>query len=346
MTSKKNDLNTAFRRKKDHLKYFLECEVIDDENLFKDIYISNNSLPEINFDEINSEGFFLGKKISFPLIINAITGGIDEAYDINKALAALAKKFNLPIAVGSQTIAIKEPKSRGSFAIVRETFEDGVVIANLSARSELSNIIAAIDMIDADAVQLHLNVPQEIQMLEGDRNFKGVLKNIEFVVPRLEKEVIVKEVGFGISQNVCRQLLDVGVKYIDIGGKGGTNFLQIENLRSEVKSSFDINSWGIPTALSLLECRKNGYAFNLICSGGITKPEEIVKALCTGADIVGISGLILRELLVNGQKSAEVMLEKLIYTTKMIMLLLGKKSIKELREVNYKLTGTLKELIE
>ncbi|TDT62848.1 type 2 isopentenyl-diphosphate Delta-isomerase [Fonticella tunisiensis] len=331
-------------RKKEHIHHFLHSN-FEGDNYFKYIYLEHNSLPEIDFNDIDTKISFLGKKISFPIMINAMTGGFDRAVEINSSLARVAKKLNIPMAVGSQAIAVNDREYESSFRVVREILKDGVVISNINAFAGVDDVQRAIDMIEADGVQIHLNPAQEIVMPEGDRNFKGLLKNIENIVRKIDKPVIIKEIGFGISKDVAKRLLEVGVKYIDIGGSGGTNFIKIESARNEKFDFSELFEWGIPTALSLLECRSLSSDLNIICSGGIRRAEEVVKALCAGADMTGISGPILRELLNGGIEGAEKYLQNIIYKSKVIMLLLGKKNIQELKTVPYKVKGELKELL-
>ncbi len=331
-------------RKKEHIHNFLQGN-FEGDNFFKYIYLEYNALPEIDFNEINTGCSFLGKKISFPVMINAMTGGFDKAIEINKNLATIAKSFNIPMAVGSQAIAVEDKAYEASFKVVREVIKDGLVISNINAFATVEQVARAIDMIEADGIQIHLNPAQEICMPEGDRNFKGILKNIETIVRTIDKPVIVKEIGFGISKEVAKKLLEVGVKYIDVGGRGGTNFIQIESARNEHFHFEELYQWGIPTALSLLECRALSEDLKLICSGGIKNAEDIVKALCVGADMVGISGPVLKTLLEGGYEAVEGYFENLIYKSKVIMLLLGKKSLEELRQVPYRVMGELRELL-
>jgi isopentenyl-diphosphate delta-isomerase len=331
------------KRKDEHIKHFLSVNSISD-NGFSDIVIQNNSLPELAFNEITTECTFLKKKISTPLILNAITGGTPYTHEINTNLAMLANKFQIPIAVGSQTIALNNEGAVQSFKIVRETNKTGIVIANLSAQCTYEEAEKAINMLESDAIQLHLNAPQEMCMQEGDRNFKGVLNNIQAVSSKLKVPVIVKETGFGMSYETAKKLYNIGITYIDISGKGGTNFVEIENARNNQQNCEFLKNWGIPTALSLLESREVNKSMQIICSGGITKSEEIVKSLCIGANAVGISGAVLRVLLNEGYEHAEKFLERLIYETKVIMLLLGATNIQALRKIPYLLKGELREL--
>lgn len=335
--------NIREKRKNEHLKYFL-LNKPSGCNGFEDVILQNNSLPDTDFDDISTEYVFLDKYINIPLMINAMTGGTEYSGDINGKLAKLAVKYNIPIAVGSQTIALDNPEAAYTFKKVREINKDGIVIANLSANQDIENIYKAVDMVDADAVQLHLNAVQEMCMSEGDRSFKGILENIREIAALSEVPVIVKETGFGMSYETAERLFSAGIRYIDISGSGGTDFISIENLRNnEIDCSF-MGNLGIPTALSLLECRMANSNMFIICSGGISKSEEIIKALCMDADMVALGGAVLRVLMEEGYDAAEKYIGGLIYETKVMMLLLGAKDITGLKNVPYLLKGELGEI--
>ncbi len=333
------------KRKDEHLKYFLMSRPSGSSG-FEDVTLQNNSLPEVDFDEVNTEYVFLNKYIDSPLMINAMTGGTEYSGEINRKLARLAVKFNIPIAVGSQTVALNDPKAADTFRKVREINNEGIVIANLSANSDIDDVYKAIDMIGADAVQLHLNVVQEMCMAEGDRSFRGVLDNIRKIKALSEVPVIVKETGYGMSYETAGKLYDAGIRYVDVSGRGGTDFVSIESLRNiEADRSF-LESWGIPTAFSLLECRKASSDMFIICSGGISKAEEVIKALCMDADMVALGGAILRILLEQGYDAAEKYMGGLIHAIKVLMLLLGAKDISELKNVPYLLKESLENYIK
>lgn len=335
--------NIREKRKDEHIKCFMDANTRS-SNGFEDVVLLNNSLPEADFDEISTEYVFLNKYIDSPLMINAMTGGTEYTGEVNRKLSRLAVKFNIPIAVGSQTIAFDDPKAADTFKRVREINKDGIVIANLSANMDIDSAYKAIDMIEADALQLHLNVAQELCMAEGDRCFRGALENIREISALSGVPVIVKETGFGMSYETAVRLYDAGVRYIDMSGKGGTNFVCIESMRNTERDCSFMRNWGIPTALSLLECRRANSDLFLICSGGISKSEEVVKALCMDADMVALGGSILRILVESGYEAAEKYLEQMIYEIKVFMLLLGAKDVTELKNVRYLLKGELKEL--
>ena len=334
------------KRKREHVENYLKS-MHKGDTLFDCVYLEHNSLPNLDFDQIDISTNFLGKKISAPIIINAMTGGSEFTKDINRDLSLLAKEFNIPMAVGSQTIALCEDEECvESFKIVRENIGlEGIVIANLNAQASLEDVNRAITMIEADAIQLHLNPAQEVVMLEGDRNFIGILDNINNISHNINKPVIVKEVGFGISKDVASKLYDAGVRNIDISGYGGTNFIEIEDIRFNNIDFSDLYDWGIPTAVSLIKCRQLPEDLNLIASGGIKNSIDVVKSLVLGASVAGISGELLSYLMHGGYDGAKSYLEATIYKMKVLMLLLGKKNLEELRNTEHKIIGELKELI-
>ena len=182
-------------------------------------------------------------------------------------------------------------------------------------------------------------------MGEGDRSFKGVSQKIESIVKEIDVPVIVKEVGFGISKDVAQRLCNVGVGYIDVAGYGGTNFIEIENLRNHSIDLTEFYDWGIPTAMALIECRSIDKDLYLISSGGVRNSMDIVKSIILGASITGISGELLAYLVHGGYENAEQYLKNLIYKIKVAMLLLGKKNLSELKDTDYRITGRLKDLL-
>lgn len=334
------------QRKKEHVENYLRTTYRGD-TLLGDVFLQHNALPNLRLEDIDTRTKFLGKFVDYPIIINAMTGGSEFSQEINRDLSLLAKEFNIPMAVGSQTIALCEEEGcRNSFRVVRDNIsKEGIVIANLSAKASLEEVKLALEIIDGDAIQLHLNPAQEAVMLEGDRDFVGVLDNIKNIVKELDKPVIIKEVGFGISKEVASKLYDVGVRHIDISGFGGTNFIEIENIRFNNIDFSDMYSWGIPTALSLVKCRELPKDLDLIASGGIRDSMDIIKALVLGGNMVGISGELLSYLLHGGYEGAKDYLEAIIYKMKILMLLLGKENIEQLKDTDYKIVGELKELI-
>lgn len=277
------------KRKDEHIKFANEEEV--ETNDFDKIILEHNSLPNLNYQEINLESDFLGFKSNYPFYINAMTGGSQKALEINKKLALIAKHFNIPIVLGSQSAAFKDPKLIETYKIVRDNYETGIIVANVSANATLEQAIKAVEMVNANALSIHINVVQELVMDEGDRDFSKWQSNIKTIVDNLTVPVIVKEVGFGMSKEVIERLKSLGVKYIDVSGKGGTNFARIERKRS-VNNDFIFEDVGISTVNSLLNGKD--IDITLHASGGIRNALDIYKAIKLGAKNVGLSQYFLK----------------------------------------------------
>lgn len=332
-------------RKREHIENYLRSSYTGNP-LFDDVLLVHNSLPECDFYEVDTSIMFLNKKINFPLMINAMTGGSEFTEDINRDLSLIAKEFNLPMAVGSQTLAMEDKDAIKSYQIVRENMKDGIVLGNLSGRATVDEAKFAVEMIGADGLQIHLNPAQELAMDEGDRTFRGILTNIEKIVASLDVPVIVKEVGFGMSKEVVKRLYDSGVRIVDVSGYGGTNFMEVENLRNPENDLSELYSWGIPTAMSVIGAKSLELDdLQIISSGGVRNSLDIAKSIAIGADMVAISGEILSYLIHGGYEYTMQYLAGLIYKTKIVMTLTGSKNIEELKETKYFITGRLKDLL-
>jgi len=312
---------------------------------FEDIYLVQDSLPEMNLGDVDLGTAFLGKQLQYPVLINAITGGTEEAGTINRNLASLAGKYAIGMAVGSQTIAIEDPAQRDSFTVVREMNPDGVILANVSALSPVQDALEAIAMIQADGLQLHLNIPQELAMREGDREFKGTIDNIKRIVDASPVPVIAKEVGFGLSRENVEKLFAAGIQIVDNGGKGGTNFLRIEGQRDGM---FDqcLTDWGITTAASLAEIAALKLPVQIIASGGIRKASDLAKAIALGAELVGISGYFLKVLLQEGITALDYKMDGFFYQCKAVFLMSGARSCKAIQSKPLVITGKTAEWLK
>jgi isopentenyl-diphosphate delta-isomerase len=253
-------------------------------------------------------------------------------------LAIVAKNTGLTMAVGSQMAALKDSSQKYTYEVVRKENPSGVIIANLGSEASAEEAKGAIEMIDADALQIHLNVIQELTMPEGDRDFTGALKRIESIVKETNVPVIVKEVGFGMGKDTVKDLLSIGVQIIDVGGSGGTNFAEIENKRRDKSLSF-FNQWGIPTGISIFEASSVSKNLSIIGSGGFMSGHDIAKGLAIGANAIGMAGYFLQILINEGievlQKEIEVLHDELM----MIMTALGAKTISDLKKAPLIISG-------
>lgn len=331
-------------RKQEHIENYLLASY-ENQSLFDNVYIEHCALSNKNLGDIDTSIEVFGKEISFPFMINAMTGGLEFAEEINENLAKIAGELNIPMAVGSQKIALDYKDADNSFKLTRQVNKDGIIFANLSALASLEECQAAIDMIDADGIQLHLNLAQELVMAEGDRDFRNLSENIKNIVENIDKPVIVKEVGTGISGKVAKDLYDLGVRNIDLAGKGGTNFIEIEDLRNPAKDYSEFYNWGVPTALALLETKdlQKDDLF-IISSGGIKSSSDIVKSLVLGADLCAGSGEVINYLLRGGYDLALSYVKDLKEKFKIYMALLDAAKVSDLKNVDYKIYGQLKDL--
>lgn len=327
-------------RKIDHINYALAEPDVTSAG-FSDVNLVHRSVPELNWVDIDTSVDFLAKKLTAPIIINAMTGGHPDVRGINGCLAAAAKEAGVAIALGSQRAALEDDSVIGTFKVVREVYPKGVLIANLSAHCTVDEARRVVEMIEADALQLHVNIPQELAMAEGDRNFSGMLSSISRVVEHLEVPVIVKEVGFGMSMETALQLHRAGVKMIDISGRGGTNFISIEEGRSDNTNTAieGISHWGISTVTSLAEVKHLNLPLYTVASGGVRTSYDMAKAIALGANLTGISRPFLQTLLDHGQQGLDQLLDKLITGLKKIMLMCGAKNIEQLQKVPVVITG-------
>lgn len=332
-------------RKLDHLKYAMLLNDGPIVNGFADISLIHNCLPDISWEDIDISTSVAGISLRHPVILNAITGGGADVQPFNAQLAEFARLSGSVMAVGSQFAALENPEARHSYTIVNQVNPDGIVFANLGAHATSEQAKRAIDMIGARAIQIHLNAAQEMVMSEGDRDFSGYLDNIARIVRDVDVPVIVKEVGCGIAKEQAQKLAMIGVKAIDVGGAGGTNFLAIEAARSCTKLSNETLHWGIPTAVSAIEvssCLTSQHT-ELVVSGGIRTSLEIVKALCLGATAIGIANPILRSLNSLGMESTLEWFQLLLTDIKRFMLLMGVSSISQLSTVPLIITGKTKD---
>lgn len=279
-------------RKNEHV-HLSEKFYDDKRSSLAAIRFVHHSLKAISTAEVSLATQLGDFQLEVPFFINAITGGNEWTGKINRKLAELAKECQLAMAVGSMSIALKDPDLAQSFQVVRQTYPDGLLFANLGAHHSVDNAKRAIDLLDADAIQIHLNSPQEITMPEGDRHFSLWADNIYHLQNELDLPLIVKEVGFGMSKETIQSLEEMGVQYIDISGTGGTNFVEIENYRRKDYKLDELLPWGQSTAESLLEAESTKESTALIASGGIRAPQDILKALALGADAVGMSSQFL-----------------------------------------------------
>lgn len=290
---------------------------------FDAIRLIHQSFPEIAVQEVDLSTTLASFTTHFPFFINAMTGGSEKTKQINHDLALIARETNLAMATGSVSAALKDPSVKDSFTIARKTNPNGLLFANVGAGTSVERAKQAIDLFEADALQIHVNAPQELVMPEGDRDFSHWLDLIEEIVTTLSVPIIVKEVGFGMTRDTINALRQRGVHAIDVSGRGGTSFTQIENARRKKREFHYLDDYGQTTAESLLEASLVPNDFSLLASGGIRNAYDIFKALCLGADSVGLSATILNELLTHGVEDTIAFIERMKDELRMLYTMSG-----------------------
>ena len=329
------------RRKHEHLRINLTEDVQFEavSTGLENYRFVHQALPEIDASSIDLSVTLFGKQLRAPLLLSPMTGGIRQAQRINLNLARAAQELGIAMGVGSQRTAIDNPRVRNTFQ-VRDAAPDIFLFANLGAVQlnygyGLDECRRAVDMIKADALMLHLNPLHEALQPEGQTNFSSLLRKIERICKKLPVPVVVKEVGWGISEPVARKLYEAGVAGIDVAGAGGTSWGEVEkhrsgnNDRNNIFTSFA--QWGIPTSESIQMARRGARGITLIASGGIRTGLDVAKAIALGADIAGIASPFLKA--ANDSVQAVISsISDVIEVLRITMFGIGAASLSELRD--------------
>lgn len=330
---------TTNTRKLDHLRILQDDAGTDRQaGYFDAIRLSHRALPQLNLSDIDPSIEFLGKSLSFPLLISSMTGGDDELLlKINRNLAIAAEACGVAMAVGSQRVMFTHPQAVNSFAL-REFAPNGLLIANLGA-VQLNNGFAAehcqqaIDALGADAIYLHLNPLQEVIQPEGDTNFAGLAERIGDIAGNLEVPVILKEVGAGLSVADIQLGLQQGIGHFDLAGTGGTSWSRIEHHRQAGSESHELGilfqDWGIPTPQALKMAQPYMDEAKFIASGGLRNGVDMVKSVILGGSLCGMAAPLLKPAMESPQAVIQV-IEQLRQEFVTAMFLLGQSSVAEL----------------
>lgn len=303
------------QRKADHIKINLEQDVRSALTTGLENYrFTHEALPELDLNRLDTTLSLFGKRLAAPILISSMTGGTAEAETINLRLAEAAQETGIAMGVGSQRAAIEHPEQAGTFQ-VRRVAPDILLFANLGAVQlnygyTIDHCRRAVDMIQADALILHLNPLQEAVQDAGDVNFEGLAKKIEEVCKQIEVSVIAKEVGWGISEKTAKLLADCGVQAIDVAGAGGTSWSQVEMHRAPDEFTRQLAAtfvgWGIPTSDSILNVKKAIPDMTIFASGGIKDGLDIAKCVALGATLGGMAGQFLKAAAVSAEKAVEM----------------------------------------
>jgi len=329
-------------RKEEHLVLAQKFYQNEKTNSFDKMHLVRPALPETKVDLRTIQTTMFGKKIAAPFFINAMTGGSRRSYLINKELGRIAKKTNIALALGSASILTKEPDLLDSFLIARQQDPDGALIANVNAKTSAEQAEKIVTELKADALQIHLNVVQEIAMPEGDRDFYW-LDNLKELRQKVTVPIIIKEVGFGLDRDTIRSLKNEGFGFYDVAGSGGTNFAQIENARNTNNVSY-LNNIGLPTVISSLMAAKEQVEFTV--SGGVRNPLDVFKGLCLGGKFVGISNVFLQALIKHDADYLQSLIEEWQYELACLLAIYGQNDLSDLTKIDKYYDFSLKTIID
>lgn len=327
-------------RKADHIRINLEENVAAKgiSSGFEAYRFIHCALPEIDLDDVDTSTVLFGRRLGLPIFISCMTGGVPEAERINATLAQVASEFGMALGLGSGRVLLEHPEVLPTFNVRRHA-PNALIFANLGA-VQLNRGIGPeqcrrlVDLVQADALVLHLNALQEALQPEGDTTFAGLLARIAQLTSSLDIPVIVKEVGWGISPDVVTRLVDAGVAAVDVAGAGGTSWSEVErhriddDVRRRVAAAFA--DWGLPTAAAVRQARAAAPGATIFASGGVRSGIDAAKALALGADMVGIAGPFLRAA-AEGVERAHDLAEELADVLRTVMFCVGAPTISALQ---------------
>jgi isopentenyl-diphosphate delta-isomerase len=344
------------RRKGDHVEIVANEDLSQNYVYWDDIKLVHNPLPEVDLEEVDTSTTLFGRRLKAPLIISAMTGGYGKAEEINRNLASVAEDFGIGMGVGSQRAALENPEVARTYSVIKE-FEIPLRIGNLGVPQLIKQGLtaplgieegkAAMEMVDAHMLAVHLNYLQEIVQPEGDTKSKGGLKALEKFASALP--VIAKETGAGVPRETALKLKKAKVRGIDVGGLGGTSFSAVEYFRA--KSAGDSSranigrtfwDWGIPTPVAVVVAN---VGLPVIATGGLRSGLDVARAITIGASSAGMAGRLLPAAL-EGKDALTRELNTIVDELKAAMFLVGAKDLKELAASKAILTGRSKEWLD
>ncbi len=329
-------------RKADHIRINLNQDVSSGLSAgFEYYHFPHQALPELDLDQIQMDFELFGKRLAGPVFISSMTGGTDQAEKINRNLALGAQEVGIAMGVGSQRAMLENPDLASTFQ-VRDLAPDILLFANLGAvqlnyNLDQSDCQKAVDMIEADALILHLNALQEAVMPDGNPNFSGLLSKIEKVCKTLSVPVIAKEVGWGISAKAAKDLKNAGVAAIDVAGAGGTSWSEVEMHRAESEIQRQVAAafidWGIPTTESIQLVKETAPGLPIFASGGVRSGVDIAKSVALGAIMGGLASPFLKAAAVSPEAVVDV-IHRLLREVQITMFAAGAKDLESLSDIH------------
>jgi len=320
---------------------------------FDDVFLVHKALPELDREEVDISCEFFGRRINAPVLIESMTGGTPIAAKINASLGKIAEELQIPMGVGSQRAGIDDPRLAYTFKAARENAPSVPILANLGCpqivkEDGIDRARAAVEMIRADALLIHLNALQESVQFEGQTRFRGALERIRELASALSVPVLVKETGAGVSREIAVSVEKAGVKGIDVAGLGGTSWAAVEYHRAKEKRrtrqahlGMTFWDWGIPTAASIVEVSRST-TVKVIASGGVRNGLHVAKAIALGAHYGGLAMPLLKSVSKSGREARENLLS-VIDEVRTAMFLTGHRNLGQLHECQVVVLGRTRE---
>ncbi|GAA1489803.1 type 2 isopentenyl-diphosphate Delta-isomerase [Brachybacterium sacelli] len=333
------------RRKDDHLRLAHDQQTAPVARTdFDDVQILHHALDGLDADRVRLDVEVLEWTWRAPVYINGMTGGTDRTARVNRALAIAARETGIPMASGSVGIALDDPSTAPGFRVIREENPDGFVMANLGIGRSAEEARRAVGLLEADALQVHLNAVQETVMPEGTRDFSSWPRALEAVVAAAPVPVLVKEVGFGLSRRTLTRLHDMGVQLADVSGVGGTDFARIEDARRPGEDYSFLAGHGQSAVCSLLDAPDPSPT--LLASGGVRTPLDVVKALALGARAAGVAGAFLKPAYSGDAEEATAVIRGWLSQLTELLALFGADDPAALTRTDLLLRGRVREFCE
>lgn len=348
---------SIINRKIEHVEICLYENVEFGTTLFENVNIVHQSLPGFSLSDVDTSTVFLNKKMSAPIIITGMTGGLPELGKINETIAEVIEELGLGMGVGSQRIAIERTETRETFSITRKKAPNAPIIANLGAPQfvkgyDVKQVEDAVQMIEADAIAIHFNSAQEVFQPEGEPNYSiDILYKLIDVSKSIKVPIIIKESGSGLSMEIAKIFYENGIRHFDTSGVGGTSWVGVEMYRGIRRNNWKAESaklflnWGIPTAASIVEVRSAAPESTIIGSGGVRNGLEVAKAIALGADIGGFALPALKAA-IKGKETLMEFLKRVIFELKVAMFLSGNKTLQNLKRAPVVITGELRNWLD
>ena len=351
------------QRKAEHVQVSLAHDISAPQSAsWADIRLVHQALPEVDLDEIDTSTEYLGRRLRYPIFISSLTGGHPDVAIINERLAAVAQDYGLAMGVGSQRAALVTPQLAETYSVTRAKAPDAFLIANVGAPQligqhnkpafTLDDARAAVDMIGADALAIHLNYLQEAAQPEGDRNARGALAGVRAIAQDVGAPVIAKETGAGVSYEQARRLARAGVSAIDVGGAGGSSMAAMEAQRAHDRGDRRTGAigalfrdWGIATPIAVVEAHAGAPDVPITATGGVRSGLDGARALALGATLLGM-GFPFLKAAAESEAAVREFLEGFLAELRVAMQLTGSASVADLRKAPVIVTGATREWLD